>query len=389
LAEFGHDVVVFQTTTDGKPVNMGVANVSILHLDLPQKGDINGGQASIISRVWREELHAPQIGMLYRVFADAANDVLDRGSAELADVANQDWDLVVLDAVFGVHAYGFAHILKKHGVPYVVFCVTNFLSSDAYRQALGQNWAAKADAHTPLPLDSNDKYDPRNFFDRLTNFFEHSSELLTMEFADRFYITPAMRKMGVSSFSMNKLYADAAYAQYDGIERLGWPISSGTNVLTTGYTCESAGELAREYQEFVEDPRSKGTIYVAFGTFVDWHYAPTDVRDSFFEALNQLTDYRIIFSYKGPAPTTLAKHVMLTAWAPQQELLAHPKTKVFVTHSGLKSLREALCTKTPVVLMPMYNEQPHNAKFAVSVGMGTVLNKYKVNKRRIFDALTE
>lgn len=90
-------MVVFQTTTDGKPVNMGVANVSILHLDLPQKGDINGGQASIISRVWREELHAPQIGMLYRVFADAANDVLDRGSAEVSLASSVSLKRIITD----------------------------------------------------------------------------------------------------------------------------------------------------------------------------------------------------------------------------------------------------------------------------------------------------
>lgn len=82
-------MVVFQTTTDGKPVDIDVANVSIIHLDLPQKGDTNGGQASIISRVWREELHAPQIGMLYRVFADASNDVVDRGSAEVSRMSMQ------------------------------------------------------------------------------------------------------------------------------------------------------------------------------------------------------------------------------------------------------------------------------------------------------------
>lgn len=39
--------------------------------------------------------------------------------------------------------------------------------------------------------------------------------------------------------------------------------------------------------------------------------------------------------------------------------------------------------------MPMYNEQPHNAKFALSLGMGTVLNKYTVTKKDIVEALNE
>ena len=78
------------------------------------------------------------------------------------------------------------------------------------------------------------------------------------------------------------------------------------------------------------------SLALRLGTFVDWNLAPEEIREMFFEAINELTDYRVVFSYKGPKPNVLGKHVKLTAWAPQLDLLAHPKTKVFLTHSGLK-----------------------------------------------------
>ena len=38
-------------------------------------------------------------------------------------------------------------------------------------------------------------------------------------------------------------------------------------------------------------------------------------------------------------------NVMLSNWAPQQDILAHPNLKVFVTHAGQSSFQEALCHK--------------------------------------------
>ena len=66
-------------------------------------------------------------------------------------------------------------------------------------------------------------------------------------------------------FSMDRLYAEAAYTQYDGIERLGWPIPIAPDNPSTGCNCEPLGELDKDYKDFVEDATSKGTIYIAFG----------------------------------------------------------------------------------------------------------------------------
>ena len=42
-------------------------------------------------------------------------------------------------------------------------------------------------------------------------------------------------------------------------------------------------------------------------------------------------------------------NIMLSKWLPQQDILAHPKLKLFITHGGQSSTQEALCHKKPVV----------------------------------------
>lgn len=79
-----------------------------------------------------------------------------------------------------------------------------------------------------------------------------------------------------------------------------------------------------------------GAIYIAFGTHVDWNYAPKRITDALFGALERLTEYRIIFVYNGDIPSKIGAHIRLIKWAPQLELLAHPKTVLFITHGGQK-----------------------------------------------------
>jgi glucuronosyltransferase len=154
--------------------------------------------------------------------------------------------------------------------------------------------------------------------------------------------------------------------------------------------------MPQDYREFVEDPTSKGTIYIAFGTFIPWDYAPPHVATAFFDAFERLPDYRFIFSYRGKFPSRkLSSHIRLVSWAPQLDVLAHPKTKIFLTHCGLKrfiyggkkifkngrlfvSIKESLCSRTPMLAMPMFAEQNHNARLVLKMGIGLALNK--VNK---------
>ena len=57
----------------------------------------------------------------------------------------------------------------------------------------------------------------------------------------------------------------------------------------------------------------------------------------------------------------LPDHVKTTSWAPQNDILAHPSVKAFVMHGGAHSLYEAAYHATPVVALPVFGDQNHNA----------------------------
>ncbi len=44
----------------------------------------------------------------------------------------------------------------------------------------------------------------------------------------------------------------------------------------------------------------------------------------------------MIWRYPGEQPKNVPSHIKLMSWMPQNDLLAHNNTKVFVTHCGEK-----------------------------------------------------
>lgn len=74
-----------------------------------------------------------------------------------------------------------------------------------------------------------------------------------------------------------------------------------------------------------------------------------------------------------PKDVKLAANVKIVDWLPQNDLLAHPRIRLFVTHGGLNSIMEAIQHGVPMVGVPNFGDQPENMvrveakKFGVSI----------------------
>ena len=51
------------------------------------------------------------------------------------------------------------------------------------------------------------------------------------------------------------------------------------------------------------------------------------------------------------------ENVLVVPWVPQQAVLAHPSTKLFITHCGMHGVLEAIHYSVPMVGMPVFIDQ--------------------------------
>ncbi|XP_076273518.1 UDP-glycosyltransferase UGT5-like isoform X1 [Rhynchophorus ferrugineus] len=107
-------------------------------------------------------------------------------------------------------------------------------------------------------------------------------------------------------------------------------------------------------------------IYFSLGTNVKMSKIAPEARKKIFNVLGSLP-YTILWKYdKDIVPEDTPKNFYTRLWYPQQDVLAHPKVKLFITQGGLQSIDEALDRKVPMLIIPIFGDQPNNADRCVS-----------------------
>ena len=77
---------------------------------------------------------------------------------------------------------------------------------------------------------------------------------------------------------------------------------------------------------------------------------------------------RVLMKFDKDSYENLPSNIKISKWLPQQDILAHPKTRLFVTHGGLFSTQEANYFGVPLVGMPLFTDQLGNMKTAAVEG---------------------
>ncbi|EDS25660.1 UDP-glucuronosyltransferase 2B20 [Culex quinquefasciatus] len=272
------------------------------------------------------------------------------------------FDLVLYDMTCGGCMHGLLHKFKY---PPLV-SVTPFNNPPYVTEVIGGH---KFYAYTPffsLGYGSD-----MTFFERV-----HNTLLYTVDFIYRnYYSNPVLDKMVREYFQ----YDDLPYVpDLDRLSRvllvnahysIDFPEPAPPNLIPVGgLQIKEAKPVPDDLEKFINAGR-KGAVLFSLGTNIRSDELGKERQILLIEAMRQLTDYNFLWKFESDLDLKLPKNVMIRKWMPQNDILAHPKVKGFITHAGLLSMHEASWHGVPMIGIPFIADQHRNIQKCIRMGV--------------------
>ncbi|XP_066259822.1 UDP-glycosyltransferase UGT5-like isoform X2 [Euwallacea similis] len=211
-----------------------------------------------------------------------------------------------------------------------------------------------------------------SFIDRLQNLFFY----ILVGFMRSYYLLPKQNEL------LQTLYPNSpsVYELLDRVELVLLNSHISTNeavhlvpnmVEIGGYFVDSPKPLPNNLQNFM-DEANEGVIYFSLGSHVKSKDMAPERKQMFLNIFGRLKE-KVIWKFEEDLPNK-PENVLIQKWCPQQDILAHPNIKLFITHGGLLSTTETIYHGVPILAIPVFADQPKNAARAVAGGYGLSIN---------------
>lgn len=344
LYERGHNLTMLSPDVEDSKVNY-----TFLHLDEVYPAIYNGTEEMNFFEF--TEMGPLELFMLYADVGDkACRGVLkSKGYQQLLEYPNNfKVDLAIYDFTMGPCVIG---ILSKFGLPKMVG-VSPYFSMGM----LGPNiiYPSIMPGHDLLY-----KFD-MNFVERLTSALVHLSEYAFTNL----YMTPMVDRI------VREKHPDMPYI--GDIEKNIKMYLVNTQPITDyktpvfanqkrvgGAQIKKPKELSGDLKRIADNAKN-GLVLFSLGTNVRSDMLGAERIETILKALARLDKYTFLWKFETQEklPMALPKNVKIQAWMPQNDILAHVNTKLFMSHCGLLSAQEALWYGVPVLGLPVFADQP-------------------------------
>uniref|UniRef100_A0A1I8MPJ7 UDP-glucoronosyl and UDP-glucosyl transferase n=1 Tax=Musca domestica TaxID=7370 RepID=A0A1I8MPJ7_MUSDO len=150
---------------------------------------------------------------------------------------------------------------------------------------------------------------------------------------------------------------------------------------------EKPDPLPKEIADIM-DSAENGVIYFSLGTNVQGSNLSPEKAKMIFNVLSQLP-YTVLMKWGDKAFPGQAKNIIYKSWLPQDDILAHPKVKLFITHGGQGSVVESQYHGVPMVGIPFFGDQHSNMANVRSSGFGLSLKYATLTEEELRSTVLE
>ena len=167
---------------------------------------------------------------------------------------------------------------------------------------------------------------------------------------------------------------------------LSYPSPSMPNTDEIGdLICQPAQRLPDDLQRFMDEAKD-GVIIVALGAAFD--HMPEEMGDKFCNALGK-NRLKVLWKTKKAPLCDIPDNIKIMPWIPQNDVLAHTNTRLFLSHCGINSMIEAVHHAVPILGFPLALDQPFNADVMKRKGLGMVIHMRNFTAESLLKAMNK
>ncbi|EDV56661.2 UDP-glucuronosyltransferase 1-6 [Drosophila erecta] len=146
--------------------------------------------------------------------------------------------------------------------------------------------------------------------------------------------------------------------------------------------------LPQDIDQFLSKSK-QGAVFLSLGSNIKSSTVRPEIVQTIFKVLSGLKE-NVIWKWEDLENTPgNASNILYKNWLPQDDILAHPNTKLFITHAGKGGITEAQYHGVPMVALPIFGDQPANAAVMEKSGYGLALDLLSITEDSLRDAVKE
>lgn len=139
----------------------------------------------------------------------------------------------------------------------------------------------------------------------------------------------------------------------------------------------------------VLDSAKNGVVYFSMGSNIKSTQLPKEKREAILKTFAKFPSIKFLWKWEDSELPGKPNNVHIQNWWPQDDLLAHPNVKCFITHGGLLGTSEAIYHGVPVIGVPVFGDQDLNMARATNLGYGLTVRYKNLTEESLTWALTE
>lgn len=319
------------------------------------------------------------LGTIYYGYV-STKQVLASDAFEELVASNRTFDVIILEDYFNEATIGLSTVFSA---PVVLF-------RTHVSPTLNQNNQVKIGFSTPMsfvPSIQSPFSDHMSFFQRFQNVL-----LFSIEKFGRIFHMWSQELLYNTFFKESKptlgdLVKNISFVLLNTHGSIFYPQPALPNFQEIGglHVSPVINPLPDDVRRFID--QSHQVIYFSFGGNVDFSDFSEDKQETILKVF-QKVNLRVLLKTRKKI-TKKYSNILIKEWFPQNDILANPKVKVFITHGGLLSYHEAVFHAVPMIGIPIYGDHVQNVASAVHKGVAVHLDYGDITEDSLMGAIRE